>query len=75
MVQGALFPFNPQICPLLSMLPVQHFFVPPGLLTQPLPPQLPQLFAQHIVSPVCLIAIPSYSSHGSEGALISHGTK
>ena len=61
-MQGALFPFNPQIFPLLSMFWEQHLLFLPGLSSQPGPPQLPQLFAQQIVSPD---AIPSYSSHGS----------
>ena len=62
-MQGALFPFNPQIFPLLSMFWEQHLLFLPGLSSQPGPPQLPQLFSQQIVSPN---AIPSYSLHGSK---------
>ena len=60
-MHGALIPSTPQIFPLSLMLPVQQFWVPPGLLVQPPPPQLQQVFAQHTDAP-----IPSYSAHGSK---------
>ena len=66
-MHGALIPSTPQIFPLSLMLPVQQFLVPPGLLVQPPPPQLPQVFAQHTVSSSSANApIPSYSAHGSK---------
>ena len=66
-MQGALLPSTPQTFPLSFMLPVQQFWVPPGLLVQPPPPQLPQVFAQHTVcSGSANAPIPSYSAHGSK---------
>ena len=47
--QGAILPETPQTCS-AEIPPVQQFAFPPGLLLQPVPPHVPQLEAQHVVS-------------------------
>ena len=66
--QGDFLPFAPQSGLFLKMSPLQQFAFPPGLCAQPIPPQVPQLFLQHIVNfGLSTRPTPSNSSQGSKG--------
>ena len=55
--QGASCP-EPQTC---VICPVQQLSAPPGLVSQPNPPQVPQLAAQHVVPAAS--PTPAYDAH------------